>query len=428
METDEDIRELVRRLTPSPSVTVDLDEVRRRVRRRRTGRAVVAAAVSVGVVVGGVSAVTRGAGNESPTPAEQTTRPAPLASGWHSLPDMPLTPRWSPFTVWTGEEVLVMGGIRQDYVGGPAPFPSLREGAAYDPETSEWRAIAEAPVPVWDQSESVVVGDTVVVVSGYDWLSYDIADDEWRRLTAPDVRMPQPSLATTEGSPDLVYALDEYEVEAKTAPVQVLDLDTGDWSQLPRSPHLPTLDQRTLVGTPDGLVVMGGDYFPRTARKHHIENAHAEVWDGRTWRRFGDSEVQGTSWHWTGQRIISAYRVSREDSARGRAYRFRAGALDPDTGDWSLLPWLRGYDPRLLDGGWPVVEGPLAFSGGYLYDDATGSDEPVPKPDQSLQEPAVQIGDGKLLVVGGYRLAPGEDYGSRVVDVEPTNEAWIYVP
>lgn len=157
---------------------------------------------------------------------------------------------------------------------------------------------------------------------------------------------------------DLVYALDVYVDEGGDAPVQVLDLATDTWSDLPLSPHQPKLDQRTLVATPLGLVVMGDDFLPRQPGRNQ-EDAHAERWDGTTWRRFPDSEVQGCCWHWTGERIISTYRLTQKDSDRGGLHTFRAGALDPATGEWTALPCLPDGDRGLLlEPGWPTANGP----------------------------------------------------------------------
>lgn len=223
------------------------------------------------------------------------------------------------------------------------------------------------------------------------------------------------SLATSPSDRDVVYALDPY-VEESDAPVQVLDLATERWSALARSPHSPALNQRSLVTTPDGLVVMGEDYYPREAGRHEVEDVHAEIWDGRSWTRFGDSEVRGCCWHWTGERIIATYRYDR-----------KSGALDPATGDWSRLPPLpAGRQRKLLDAGWSEADGQLVFGNGYLYDDETRASSPVPVPDRRISGGALSLGDGRLVMFGGYR-APSGGGGFGLTEVEPTNEAWMYV-
>jgi hypothetical protein len=205
--------------------------------------------------------------------------------------------------------------------------------------------------------------------------------------------------------------------------VQVLDPATDTWTTLPASPHRPKLDQRTLVWTAAGLVVVGDDFRPRQAGNHQ-EDAHAELWDGSSWTRYPDSEVQGRLWHWTGERIISTVRTTKRESDRGGLHEFTAGALDPATGRWSALPWLPADGSSYLESGWPVTAGPLVFSSGWLYDDTDGSSTPVDPPETDLSRSGLVLGDHGLLVLGGYTLKPGDE-NERVQKVRPTNHAWM---
>lgn len=76
---------------------------------------------------------------------------SPVASaGWQRLPDSPLGPRSEVVGVWTGEEVLFVGGTTYACspaadCGGPIG-PYFADGAALDPDTGEWRTIAQAPI------------------------------------------------------------------------------------------------------------------------------------------------------------------------------------------------------------------------------------------------------------------------------------------
>lgn len=73
------------------------------------------------------------------------------AAAWGELPAPPLSPRETPTGFWTGEEVVLVGGSDAP----PCPptaactvprVAPLADGAAYDPATGAWRAIADAPV------------------------------------------------------------------------------------------------------------------------------------------------------------------------------------------------------------------------------------------------------------------------------------------
>jgi len=84
--------------------------------------------------------------------------PAPIGSG-------------SP-VAWTGREMIVWGGHGAD-------------GAAYDPEADTWRLLPDAPISASDAT-AVWTGDEVIVLGGFDdrldAAAYDPATDEWRAL------------------------------------------------------------------------------------------------------------------------------------------------------------------------------------------------------------------------------------------------------
>jgi hypothetical protein len=419
MAVDDQVRELLRTVTPQPPVAIDPTAVttaaRRRHRRRVTLVALPAVAALTALAMVGTALVT-GRSDRPEPPADH--RPV-RTEGWHRIPDLPLSPRWMPFVAWTGGEALVVGGSDIESVGGPAPMPTLKDGAAYDPDTNAWRPIASAPDELSSYDTEIVAGDTVVVAHWNHFLAYDLADDSWRRLPDPPTQVSQPTFAF-DGK--RVYVLDLYVDEGQDAPVQVLDPATDTWTTLPASPHRPRLDQRTLVWTSAGLVVVGDDFRPRQAGNEQ-EDAHAELWDGSTWTRYADSGVLGCCWHWTGERVISTTRRTRRDSDLGGLHQYRAVALDPETGRWSTLPWPPGPGITLLQEGWPVADGPLVFSGGYLYDDADGSSTPVDPPDPDIAGETVVLGGHALLMFGGYEYASGAAT-DRVRRIRPTTDAW----
>jgi hypothetical protein len=250
------------------------------------------------------------------------------------------------------------------------------------------------------------------------WLAYDSRADTWSRVPAPPVEVPQPTM-TDRGH--RVFVLDRY-AEESPAPVQVLDLATGTWSALPASPYRPAVDGRTLVATDAGLVVMGEDLHPRQAG-HDRQPALAEIWDGSRWRRFQSEDAAGRLWHWTGERVISTYRATRRESARGGLHEFRASAFDPASRTWDRLPWLPGHRRGLLEEGWPQADRTRVLSQGYLYDDRTGTSVPVREPSRWGSRTQV-LTDDAIVLVGGQRPKPGQEL-ERVMRVDLTAEAWL---
>jgi hypothetical protein len=125
------------------------------VRRRRPMLvALVAACVVVALVAATVALAMRGGDDATPRPATRGT--VTTARGWHELRPAGLGPRAGVTPLWTGTEVVVLGGVRS---GGLGPL-ALTDGAAYNPRTGAWRALrTRSSHP---GASSVWAGDRVV--------------------------------------------------------------------------------------------------------------------------------------------------------------------------------------------------------------------------------------------------------------------------
>lgn len=213
--------------------------------------------------------------------------------------------------------------------------------------------------------------------------------------------------------------MDTY-VDESPAPVQVLDLSTLRWSALSSS-SLGEIDARTLVAAGPELVVIGDgpSRIPGGGGRHA---ARAEIWDGTRWTPYQSDRAAGLGWHWTGQRIISTYRVTRRDACRGGRHDFPAAAFDPARGRWTQLPWLPPAQKGLLEEGWPDAYGPRVVSEGFLDDDRTGSSVPVRAPSPWGNQLQL-LTDRALVLVGGSRAVSG--LGSRVLQLDLSDHAWI---
>lgn len=118
----------------------------------------------------------------------------PVANRWRSLPPSPLSGRFAapPGTVaqvpgvWTGKEMVVWG----QGAGVESPDADLPAGAAYDPASDRWRLVAPAPVapriavPVWTGQEMLVWGGQSGSRYFDDGAAYDPVGDRWRLLPA----------------------------------------------------------------------------------------------------------------------------------------------------------------------------------------------------------------------------------------------------
>ncbi len=194
-----------------------------------------------------------------------------------------------PTIVWTGTEVLILGGSNGPGIERPA--------VAYDPSTDRWRDLTPPPGFVPGLSEAVVqdgqwTGTEVVFVA--QGLAYRPASDSWRELPAPPSGAVRPggAVVVTDdhvvvwgGCPDDV-ANDVCESERLAAGGgAVLDLDEQTWQALPAGGPLP------------------------------------------------GAEVQGA---WTGSEVVLVSTRTGRDEPTGTV-----AAYDPTTNDWRTLP-----DPR----------------------------------------------------------------------------------
>lgn len=168
-----------------------------------------------------------------------------------------LTWRAFPTVVWTGEEVLVLGGT-----SGPGIDVI---GAAYAPSTDSWRRISAPPGFVPDQSMSSLGPDGVW--SGSDlifWreaLAYAPETDSWRTITpsplssrwGSGVAMISGRVVVWGGCP---IAVTDERCQAEGSALDdgaVYDIESDDWEMLSASPLAPGAEVRA-AGNDDEVV------------------------------------------------------------------------------------------------------------------------------------------------------------------------------
>jgi hypothetical protein len=112
---------------------------------------------------------------------------------WTTLPPAPLSARTTATSVWTGQEWIVWGGYDNLATGA---FNVTADGAAFDPARGSWRKLTPAPLSARAGATSVWTGTEMLVLGGYpairtneirnysDAAAYDPAHDRWRRLPA----------------------------------------------------------------------------------------------------------------------------------------------------------------------------------------------------------------------------------------------------
>ncbi|MFK3985202.1 hypothetical protein ACI2K4_33115 [Micromonospora sp. NPDC050397] len=353
------------------------------------------------------------------------TLPAVGELAWREIAGSPLAPRQGALGLWTGREVLLIGGSDEP----PCPPNAdcgldrtpLADGAALDPRTGLWRRLASSPHP-FAIASGVVLGGTAYVLPGGGeprgqpgLLAYDIAGDRWRELPVPF----DPTRYGIAGTGDrlVAYLLSD---ETGDGADFALDPSTGTWQRLPDDPLGPSFD-RTVAWSGAELVLFGRELVPDpNGEKPAI--ARAAVLDpGAVWRRLPDSTILSAGpWLLDEGRLVNPT-LGGADGGRvdnwGATYPF-GGILDVAGGRWSALP--------APPGGVTVSAGARGRSNalyldvdGWLLD--TTTQRWVRVPDAPDPEPTghtlVAAGTEMLLFGGGRHDRPG---GTLL------NEVWVW--
>lgn len=185
----------------------------------------------------------------------------PQARSWRLLPDSPLAPRFASAAVWTGREVIIWGGA-PDYERDP-----FEDGAAYDPRTDTWRTIAKSPlgprasdIALWTGDEMLVWGgagggDGPVFVG--DGAAYDPDTDSWRPILPP---RREPTLNTSyeavwTGSEMIIWGGDRG--RGVRSDGWAFDPSTDAWRKLTDAP-LSARFNHSMLWTGNEVLVWGG--------------------------------------------------------------------------------------------------------------------------------------------------------------------------
>ena len=128
----------------------------------------------------------------------------------------PLDPRLSADLIWTGEEMIVWGG-KQARDG----LTTLVDGAAFNPDTDEWRSIASFPLQGPQATRAVWADGEMIVVSPNGTFGYDPKADSWRTIGN--------GVVPSEWHDRMLYFEEKVYVWARSSLINELTLETGQW-------------------------------------------------------------------------------------------------------------------------------------------------------------------------------------------------------
>jgi hypothetical protein len=353
--------------------------------------------------------------------------PEPESAGsWQEFPGSPLSPREAALGLWTGTEVLILGGSDEpcppnaDCVEDPTP---LTDGAALNPDTGQWRRIADAPVPLTG-AQGVVVGQTgfVLRAGAEELLTYSVADDRWGTLPVPFDTSGWYALAAA-GDRLVAYLASD---EADRGDDHLYDPATGQWRTLPADPLGDAFD-RTAVWTGQELLLFDKELVPNPgAERPSIARAAGYDPAADEWRRLPDSGILSTSpWVLTAGGDLVNPNLGGADGGEtnnwGRTYP-DGGRFSPATGEWSPLPDPpAGAEPEHSAGAFTATTAVYTTDSGFVLD---------VEADRWLTLPSSPDGEvaGRLVVAAGNALVAfgGTDWsttGGTLLDT-----SWIWSP
>jgi hypothetical protein len=261
-----------------------------RPRRRLAAAAVVLLVLAIGL------ATVVALGTNSRSSIRQTTPSPPRSEmpiGWSAIPASPFANRSAPVLVWTGHELLVVGGYT---VHG-----ALADGGAFDPSTRTWTVVPSGPF-------AFGANDAFAVWDGHDLLV-------WQTVT-------------TRSNPALLGAAYNPSTRAwrSIAPSPLPARTGGPWSQ---------------VAVWAGTEVVAWSAAP--AHEGHIFFlTHAATYDPvtGTWQIIdaGPLDVNNATAVWTGTEVEFFGWI--DNHADGISLgRHPAAAYSPHGGTWHLLPF-----------------------------------------------------------------------------------------
>ncbi len=310
----------------------------------------------------------------------------PATNAWRKLPRSPLSARAPAASAWTGTDMVVWGGVGDDY---------LADGAAYNPARDRWRMLAPAPISPRDSVMSAWTGRELLVWGGADFdelfgdgAVYDAGADQWRKIAEGPLGPRAGGVTAWTGREMVVWGGVDRPGGREFTDGAAYDPATDRWRTIAASP-LAGRDDPAAAWTGRELLVWGGSaasgaffangavYDPATDRWRAMTNtafaprtAPAAVWSGRELLIWGGISLPGASANRPVDRILEP-RTSLTPRDDGAAY-------DPATNRWRPLeavPLLgRGFPMAVWDGngmlmwgGLVVVSSPASSSEGVRY-------------------------------------------------------------
>jgi hypothetical protein len=386
---------------------------------------------------------TVGCGDDESPGRDDARTTTPGGGGWQRLADPPLSPRTRAMGVWTGDEMVVVGGESSATCPpnasceAPPADAYLRDGAAYDPVAGTWRPVVDAPVPLAGATATAFGGEIVVWVptgsAGPALLAHAPGNDAWTALTPPPVSDPGWYRVTGAGERLVaVHASDE----AGEQPDLVYDADADTWAALPDDPLTPGFE-RSIVGAGRRLVLLDHELVPNPgSERPSLTRAAVLDLESMTWTALPPSEILGVGPALVeGDRVVIPSLGSADGGAVngwGRSFPF-GGILDLAAGTWGPVPEPAGGPPSpdQPDRSAGAVGSETAtYTGGpgLVLDVAAGRWREIPEDGGPPFDPAAPISGRTVVAAGRDLVLYGGERWSDGPEGEVLADAWLWSP
>jgi hypothetical protein len=265
-----------------------LPELLRRAKRHRNRRHRVAAVCGValtGAVVALPIALVR-----TQVHRHQASLPPAAAPGtvqslahdrWTELPPAPIAGRSSAAAVWTGEQMLIWGGVNGPHLGD-----LVADGASYTPATRRWQLLPPAPIDarvdmayVWAGKDLFIWGGLDALVGGLhapaDGALYDPQQRAWLRLPPAPLGPRSYPGALWTGDEVIVFGGQPVPFSADrplATDLAAYNPSSNRWRTLPPMPPSPK-------GTIEALTAVAGDHriYVWQTWLHLVRNGNMET-------------------------------------------------------------------------------------------------------------------------------------------------------
>jgi hypothetical protein len=268
----------------------------------------------------------------------------------------PLAPRGGHSVIWTGEEVVVWGG-EADELGSEL----FADGAAFDPGSGEWRMLSESPLSPRRYHLATWTGEEMVIVGGVgetDGAAYNRATDTWRLIAHAPIPVGAPAGEGVEGLVGVVWTGDELVVwHVNSDQVAAYDPENDRWRPLPA----------TEMGVDNGVLRWDGDFvyaFGGTVSDYPATNElNVLRLIGDEWERLPAVDFSTDDYVLGAVPKLTAWAGDRFLAWSDSGYDGRTMAFDPANDTWNETQSVPS--PPCEGQGEPVSTNELVFAFGW---------------------------------------------------------------